>query len=271
MDSFGNSMISVVVLTKNEEKNIKECLESLQWADEIIIVDDYSQDKTRKIAQKFGAKVFKHRLGDNFANQRNFGLKKARGDWVLFVDADERVPPLLAKEIRIATVKKHFSGFYLKRKDYFLGRWLNHGETAHLKFLRLAKKNSGRWQRGVHEFWQIEKGRIGELKEPLLHYSHSNLTEFLEDINYFSTLDAQIFYQEKKKLAFLDWLKPLLKFIQNYFLRLGFLDGFPGLIMALMMSLYSLTVRIKVWEVLLPASSSASIKISFSPSERIMG
>ena len=263
-------MISAVVLTKNEEKNIKECLETLNWCDELVVIDDYSEDKTVEISQKLGAKVFQRHLDDDFACQRNFGLKKAKGEWILFVDADERVTPALAGEIsNLKSQISNFSGFHLKRRDYFLGRWLKHGETANVKLLRLAKKNAGKWQRKVHEFWQIGEGRVGELKSPLLHYPHKNLTDFFESINWFSSLNAEVFCCQGKGLKFLEWGKPMAKFVQNYFFRLGFLDGFPGLVMALMMSLHSLITRVKVREVLFPAKSSASTKISFSSSPRI--
>lgn len=265
-------MITAVVLTKNEEKNIKECLETVKWCDEIVVIDDYSEDKTVEIVEKLGVKVFRHHLGNDFARQRNFALRQAQGEWVLFIDADERVSAALAAEI--TNYKLHitnYSGFYFRRNDWFLGRWLNHGETANVKLLRLAKKGTGRWKRRVHETWEIE-GRIGELKNPLLHYPHQTISQFLEQINRYTTIDAYQFYKKGKKFSLWQILVyPPAKFIQNYLLKFGFLDGFPGLVMALMMSLHSLITRVKLWEVLFPAKSSASIKILFSPSKRVRG
>jgi len=253
-------MISAIVLTKNEEKNIKKCLESIrQLADEIIVIDDNSDDKTRKIAKNFGAKVFKRKLKDNFSNQRNFGLKKARGEWVLFIDADERLSKKLRDEItknlpkltddrqQMTVNSRDNIGYKIRRKDKFLGKWLNFGETAHTKFLRLAKKGSGEWKNPVHEVWQV-KGKIGKLKNPIIHDRKMNVGQFLEKINQYSSLRAKELYKEKVKTnAFLIMLYPMGKFVQNYFLRLGFLDTRPGLVMAIMMSIHSFLVRAKLY------------------------
>lgn len=240
-------MLTAIVLTKNEEKNITECLKSLDWCDEKIVIDDYSKDKTVALAKKLGAKVYQRHLGNDFASQRNFGLKLAKNEWILFVDADERVTPALQAEMFKCLNVQMFKGYYLKRKDYFGGRWLKYGENSRVKLLRLAKKSAGQWQRKVHETWQI-KGKIGELKNPLLHYPHSCLTEFLEKINFYSDLHAQVLYENKVKTN-LFWImaKPLGKFLKNYFFNLGFLDGMPGLIMALMMSWHSFFSQAKLF------------------------
>lgn len=230
-------MISAVVLTKNEQENISDCLKSLKWCDEIIVIDDYSVDKTVKMAQTLGAKIYRRHLDNDFAGQRNFGLEKARGKWVLFVDADERISEALTAEIQSKVLSIKYNGFYLKRLDYFGGRWLKHGETATVRLLRLAKKGAGEWQREIHETWSFNKAqdkKIGELKNPLLHYPHQTISEFLDRINFYSDLHA------KNKPCFWKIIfYPPLKFLQNYFWRLGFLDQEPGLIVALMMSLHS--------------------------------
>ncbi len=240
-------MVSVVVLTKNEEKNIKDCLQSIKdLSSEIIIIDDYSIDKTVKIAKDFGAKVFLHHLDDDFSQQHNFGLKKAENEWVLFLDADERVSPELAKEIKEEIESTNLNGFYLKRQEFFNGKPLKHGETNHY-LLRLGRKGKGEWQREVHEVWEIKEG-IGRLKNPLLHYAHPTLTEFLEHINRFSTIHAQVLKKEGVKPSLLRIVvNPLAKFIQNYIFRLGFLDGTPGIITALMMSFHSFLARTKLY------------------------
>lgn len=262
--------ISAVVLTKNEEKNIEKCLRSLYWCDEIVVIDDCSQDKTVKIAQKMGVRVFTHSLNDDFAHQRNFGLEKAKGEWVLFVDADERIPAALAAEIRSLLKKvgpalafgsgKHpakrgsFSGsdldckgFYIKRRDFFGGRWLKYGETARVRLLRLAKKNAGHWEGAVHEVWKI-KGKTDELTSPLLHHPHPTAAEFLEEINKYSTIRARELYTQEKKINFFEIIVyPLGKFLKNYFLTFGFLDGLPGFLNAIFMSFHSFLTRGKLW------------------------
>jgi len=249
-------MISAVVLTKNEVKNIEPCIKSLWWCDEIIIVDDYSTDKTIEKIQNAKCKsqnenaklkIIKRHLNGNFAAQRNFGLKKAKGEWVLFVDADERVTPALAAEIKKKIFKTRFTGFYLKRQDFWAGKWLQHGETGSIKLLRLGKKSAGKWERPIHEVWKI-KGKIGTLKNPLLHYPHPTLAEFIRDINLYTDLNAKFFYQQGVKAPFWQILAyPLGKFFINYFWKRGFLDGLPGFVFALLMSLHSFLTRTKLW------------------------
>lgn len=240
--------ISAVVLTKNEEKNIAACLGTLAWCDEIIIVDDDSCDKTPEIAKKFGAKVFQRKLGNDFSKQRNFGLEKANGEWVLFIDADERISEKLAQEIKkIVKERPLVSGFYLKRKVKFLGRWLKHGEAGRTGFLRLARRGTGKWQGRVHEEWQA-KGKKAALKEPLIHKQNITLSKFIKRINFYSTLRAQELKERGRKFCFFELLFfPPLKFMQNFFLRQGFLDGMPGLILAILMSTHSFFVRAKLF------------------------
>ncbi|MBI3385194.1 glycosyltransferase family 2 protein, partial [Candidatus Gottesmanbacteria bacterium] len=234
-------MISAVVLTKNEEKNIERCLGSLLWCDEVIVIDDDSDDKTIEIIQnakaksqklKLKVKIFQSHLGNDFSAQRNIGLEKTKGEWVLFVDTDEVVTKDLAKEIGeiVAKDNQTINGFYLKRQDFFEGKWLKHGETANVKLLRLARKRSGKWQGRVHEEWKIT-GKAADLTSPLLHYPHETLSEFLKEINYYSTIRAQELKENGSKTKFWQIIfYPKIKFLQNYFLRLGFLDGFSGLV-----------------------------------------
>ena len=146
-------MISVVVLTKNEEKNIGDCLDSISWCDETIVIDDHSTDKTVEIAKKKGARIFMRSLMQDFADQRNYGLEKAKGDWILFIDADERASSALWYEIMQHTSESidDYAGFYIKRLDTMWGKALRHGETGNVALLRLAKKGAGKWEGTVHE------------------------------------------------------------------------------------------------------------------------
>lgn len=242
-------MISAVVLTKNEEKNIIDCLEGLAFSSEIIIIDDNSSDRTVELAKKIKAKVYTRPLDNNFSSQRNFGLEKASGEWVLFIDADERVSSLLRDKIIQSTSQQinQYDGFYLKRCDVMWGKKLEHGETASIKLLRLARKNSGQWEGKVHEVWKV-KGRVGELRYPLLHYPHQTVTEFLEEINFYTDLRAQELYMQSIHVYWISIvLYPVGKFIYNYIIRLGFLDGLTGLVIAIMMSFHSFLTRGKLW------------------------
>lgn len=240
--------VTAIILAKNEETNIEDCIKSVTWCDEILVIDDNSTDKTSAKAKKLGAKVILHALENDFSKQRNFAIGEATKDWILFVDADERVPKELEAEIKkVLENTTDITGYYIKRHDYMWGKFLKYGETGDLYLLRLAKKNKGKWIGQVHESW-ASLGKVRELRFPLLHFPHATIGEFLFEINFYSTLRAQ---ELKTQMIQAHWfdiiLYPKVKFIQNYFLRLGFLDGTQGLILALMMSMHSFLVRGKLW------------------------
>lgn len=245
-------MISAVVLTKDEENSIIDCLESLNWCHEIIVVDDFSQDRTIEIINNLKNKkitVFRRALNKDYSKQRNFGLSKANYEWILFVDADERVSPTLRDEILKATSERNnYDGYFIKRRDFIWGKELRYGETGNIKLLRLAKKNEGWWRGRVHEAWEV-KGNIGQLNASLAHYPHQTITEFLREINFYTDIRAKELFDNGTKASWLSIiLYPKAKFILNYFLKLGFLDGIEGLIMAILMSFHSFLVRSKLWK-----------------------
>jgi len=240
--------ISAVVLTHNNEDTLASTLESVKFCDEVLVIDDNSEDKTRSIAEKSGAMVYERELGGNFAAQRNFGLSKARGEWGLFVDSDEEVPESLAREVKEAVLQVDVNGFYLKRQDVMWGKPLLHGETQNVRLIRLAKKGKGQWQRPVHEVWNVT-GVVGTLINPLRHTPHPNVAHFLDDINTYSTINAAYLFEEKARVSWLQiLLYPVGKFFQNYILRLGFLDGMPGITIAIMMSFHACLTRAKLWQ-----------------------
>ncbi len=240
--------ITAVVLTKNEAKNISACLSSLSFCDEIIIVDDFSDDNTVALAEKFDARVFRRKLDNDFAAQRNFGLGKAGKDWVFFIDADERVSPELKAEI-LRLDEEKYQGFFFSRQDVLWGKTLKHGETAKVRLLRLARRNDGKWERRVHEEWQV-KGKTMLLKNPLMHYPHQTLDEFIDDINRFSSLHAEANYLEAKRSTLAKIiLWPLGKFVYNYIILLGLLDGTRGFVIAMLMSLHSFLAWGKLWKI----------------------
>jgi len=244
-------MISVVVLTKNEEVNIVDCLESIAWCDEIVIIDDYSTDRTLQIIKNFNprVKIFQHELKMDFSAQRNFGLSKAKGDWILFVDADERPSNSLKGEIMdyVSSKNTEYAGFSIQRRDIMWGKELKHGEAGSIRLIRFGKKNSGSWFGKVHEDWQIS-GKIGEFNTQLLHYPHQTIAEFLKEINYYTDLRAKELYDSGIRTNFFQIiLYPKAKFILNYFFKLGILDGIEGLVFAMLMSFHSFLVRAKLW------------------------
>lgn len=240
--------ISAVILSKNEEKNIASCVGSLNFCDEVILVDDNSTDKTVEIASNLGARVLTRSLDRDFASQRNFGLERAKGEWILFIDADERVSQKLQKEI-VAEISKpsQVKGYYLRREDIIWGKRFRFGETPSLKLLRLARKGFGSWKRKIHEVWEVDDfTKI--LKNPLIHYPHQSLSIFIDEINFYSSLHAQENIKEGKHSSILKIiLWPKLKFFQNTILRLGILDGTHGFVVALIMSFHSFLAWSKQW------------------------
>lgn len=246
-------MISVVILSKNEEENIKRCLESVKWCDEIILIDDNSSDRTLEIAKKYKTTIYSHPLNNDFSTQRNFGLSKATNEWILFVDSDEVISDPLAYEISNATglVKdqdfNNFNGFYIRRSDFIWGKQLKHGETGNAMLLRLAKRGSGLWAGKAHEVWKI-RGRVGKLINPLLHFPHKTMEEFLKEINFYTDIRAEELKSKNVRAHFWSILSyPLGKFLVNFFFKRGFLDGIHGLIFAILMSFHSFLVRGKLW------------------------
>lgn len=241
--------LSVVILTRNEEANIKDAIASVRFADDIVVIDDNSTDKTVKIATKLEARVYIRDLNNNWADQRNFGLKKAKGKWVLFLDADERVSKQLKNEI-LGAIENPFvrtEAFYLKRKDFVWGKGLNHGETSRVKFIRMARPGVGKWVRKVHEEWVV-LGRKKEFKYPIYHYPHETLNEFLDSVRRMSFLHAEANRLEGKRSSLLKivvW--PKLHFVRNWIFRFGFLDGTEGFIVALIMSFHSFLSWSSLW------------------------
>ncbi len=241
--------ISAVILAKNEEKNIIEAIKSVGFCDEILVIDDQSTDKTTSLATQLGATVISHPLNNDFSQQRNFALTKATCEWVLYLDADERVSKELQEEI-VKTVQNatNVSGYYLRRIDFMWGKFLKHGETGNVYLLRLAKKDAGTWVGKVHETW-ISTEPTQELSHPLYHYPHVNVTEFLQEINFYSDIRAkELFGQKVQANVFTILAYPTGKFIQNYLAKRGFQDGTAGLVLALLMSFHSFLVRGKLWQ-----------------------
>lgn len=245
-------MISAIILTKNEEKNIEKCLESIKWCDEIIVIDDNSTDKTVEIAKKYKLTIYLHPLNNDFSSQRNFGQSHARHEWILFVDADEIVSDALSFEISNAIKLKDnnlrtFDGFYIKRSDFMWGKQLRYGETGNIKLLRLGRKDSGLWEGRTHEEWRV-KGSVGILINPLWHFPHKTIKEFLEEINFYTDIRAKELMSKNTKVFFWSLLiYPLGKFLVNYVIKRGFMDGMQGLVFAIIMSGHSFLVRSKLW------------------------
>jgi len=236
--------ISVCIISFNEECNIRRCLESCRWADEIVVVDSMSDDGTAQIAKEFTGQVFE-RPWPGYEKQKNFALSQARGDWVLSLDADEEVSETLRQEILQSIAgPKAKDGYRIPRRSFYQGRWINHSGYYPDRQLRLFKRKRGQWVGGrVHERVDVG-GNVGDLKNDLLHYPYKGgISGQLKTIDSFSTLIAQDMYENGTRYHPCRLLlRPVFKFLEVYFLKLGCLDGVAGLIIAVS-SAYAMFVR----------------------------
>jgi glycosyltransferase involved in cell wall biosynthesis len=246
--------VSVAIITKNEEANLARTLHSVRWADEIVIVDSGSTDRTGEIARALDAKFFVEEW-KGFGAQKNSAIAKCTGEWVLALDADEEVSAELAQEIR--RVLEHgpqFDAYFLPRRNLFLGRWIRHGGYYPDPKLRLFRRGSAAFEESaVHETIR-RTGAAGHLSGDLIHPAYPTLDAYIEHMNRYSTLGAvQAAARGKTSRSIFAFLwnvcvNPLATFCYNYFVRLGFLDGREGLLVHLYHSAYVSWKYAKVWE-----------------------
>lgn len=243
--------LSGIILARNEEKVIDRCIESLSFCDEILVVDDGSSDETVKRALSKGVRVVSHPLSDDFAAARNFAMKEARGEWLLFVDADEIVTKGLGKEISELIPEAGVVAYRLKRRDVWWGKPLRFGEVrkaAEKGIVRLMKKDSGRWRGTVHEEFFAD-GQVGTCQHYLNHFAHTSINDFISHVNEYSTIRARELQKNGvSSNAATIVLYPLGKFIYTYFFLLGFLDGAGGFVYSFLMSFHSFLVRSKLYQ-----------------------
>jgi glycosyltransferase involved in cell wall biosynthesis len=247
--------LSIVLITQNEEKNLGGTLASVMpllvdGGGEIIIVDSGSADRTLEIAASHGAKIFPE-AWKGFAAQKNSAMHKASGDWVLQLDADEALEPELATEIKtVLASSSGLLGFWIPRKNFFMGRWIKHGGFYPDPKLRLVLRGAGKFEEyGAHPTIKIA-GPTAQLKHSLIHNAYPTLRGYIDHMNSYSTMGAQVVLENGKRgfsLADIA-IRPWLTFVYNYILRLGFLDGREGLLLHLYHSVYVSWKYAKAWE-----------------------
>jgi glycosyltransferase involved in cell wall biosynthesis len=241
--------VSVYVLTFNNERTIERCLHSLRWADELVLVDSYSTDGTVEICRRFTDQVYQ-RTWTNHQDQYQYAADLTSNRWVMFVDADEEVPPELAREIKdeLRTDNGQCDGYIAHRRTYYLGRWIKYGGWYPDYEIRLYDRNKGRWEGGLHAKVKV-KGRVKTLKNRYYHYTYRDISDQIQTIDKYSRIASEDMFREGKKFRFIHMLlNPPFRFIKEYIFKGGFLDGIPGLIIAVSTFYYAFIKHAKMWE-----------------------
>jgi glycosyltransferase involved in cell wall biosynthesis len=239
--------ISVIVITKDEEKNISDCLKSVEWADEIIVVDAESTDRTIELAKKYTDKIF-IRKWEGYVPQKKYALSLASNEWVLSVDADERITTELKNEI-LNISSGTFDGYKIRRKNFLLNKEITSCGWGNDYQLRLFKKEkTNLTERLVHEGFTVD-GKIGMLKNPMLHYTFSSFTDYFNKINYYTSLKAEELFKQKRKInGWTIFSHTVSAFFLFFINKRGFRDGVRGLIISLLHSVSTMLNYIKLWE-----------------------
>ncbi|MDO8487439.1 MAG: glycosyltransferase family 2 protein [Candidatus Curtissbacteria bacterium] len=244
--------ISVVISAFNEEKMIEDCLKSAKLvADEIILVDNTSQDSTVEIAKKYTDKIFIRPNDPVMLNRnKNFGFSKATGDWIISLDADERITGQLASEIKKAVAKKDFNGWEIPRKNIIFGKWIRHSIWWPDYNLRLFRRGYGKFaEKHVHEKLDV-KGEIGQLENPMTHYNYQTVSQFIGKLDKtYTESEVDNFLKSGKSIFWYDAIRwPANDFIKTFFFQQGYKDGLHGLILSQLQAFYALIFFAKVWE-----------------------
>ena len=246
--------ISAIIIARNEEKMLEDCLRSVSWADERILVDTGSTDKTAELAKRLGARVVETKDGD-FSKWRNLGAKEATGDWLLYVDADERVTPELRAEI-VSTINSqqstisNYTAHAIPRRNFLLGHEMHWGGWWPDYVLRLIRKDALiQWEGKLHEQPKI-KGEVGKLKNPLIHITHRSLSEMVEKTNNWSEIEAQLLFKSHHpKMTWWRFFSVAFReFWYRGILNLGFLDGPVGIIEIIYQMYSRMITYAKLWE-----------------------
>ncbi len=222
--------LSVIIPTYNEENYIEAALKSVTFADEIIVIDSYSSDKTIEIAGKYTPKILQRKF-DNFSNQKNFALSHATGDWVLFLDADERITHSLENEILEVIENPKYEGYKINFPHFFMNRFLYHHDDD---VIRLVRRDKASFSGSVHEKLNVD-GNIGQLKNFMLHFTYKGLHHYIQKKENYAWFQAEQLYAKNKKTTYFHlFFRPLYRLFNSVVIRGSFRDGIPGITVAVL-------------------------------------
>jgi glycosyltransferase involved in cell wall biosynthesis len=242
--------LTVTVITRDEQDNIEEALRSVSWADEIIVVDSHSTDETVAIARRLATRV-ETRDWRGYSEQKNYAASLASHDWILSLDADERVTPALAREIQAVMERgPQQRGYRISRVTWYLGRWLLGTDWYPDYQLRLYDRRAGRWNgRRVHESFELSDGAAGRLRHHLEHYAYRNVSDHISSIDHYTTLAAEQWLEEGRRTNLLELaVHPPAAFLRNFLIRRGVTNGIAGFLVSTLNSYYVFLKLVKLWE-----------------------
>lgn len=245
--------LSVVITSHNNQDLIADCIDSVSFADEIIVINNESVDATPDLAKRMGAIVIDHKNNPKQLNEsKNFGFSKARNNWILSLDPDERIEPDLAKEIQeiVKDSDTDFDGYLMPRHNVIFGKVIRHGLWYPDKQLRLFRKGKGKFPNiHNHELLEVE-GKVGELAGHIKHFNYHTVSQYIQKIDQmYSDNEAETYLAKGKKVTWRDAIRfPAADFLSNYFARKGYKDGLHGLVLALLQAFYMFVVFCKIWE-----------------------
>lgn len=243
------TILSATIITLNEEKDLQKTLESIKdLVDEIVVVDSGSSDKTVEIAKRFRAKVYERKF-DNYQNQKNYAQDMAKGEWIISIDADEKLDEKLKIEIKKVIESGLFDGYSIPRKNIIFGKFIRFSrwQPELDRHIWLWKKEEGRWVGEVHEEVFVKSGKVGRLTGFKIHYQYDSISDFFDMINRYSELEAKEMVKKGKRFSLTRFIfDPIYNFLVRYFYRLGFLDCWRGFVLSYLMAIYHLSLWIKV-------------------------
>lgn len=247
--------ISAIVITLNEENNISECLETLKWCDEIILVDSGSADNTVKIAEEFTKNIF---TAENlpYGEKRNLGIEKASHEWIIWLDADERITSEIQEEIQQKITAGKINAYYINRKSFFINKFIKHCGWYPDYTLRLFRKASGiRFDSSLVHEKAVYSGNTEKLRNDILHYTDRSFEHYINKLNKYTSLSAEELSKKGKKASIFDIIfRPVFTFFKMYFLKLGFMDGYTGLVLCTLSSIHVKTKYSKLYLINKPNS-----------------
>lgn len=247
--------LSVIIIAKNEEESIGGCLKTVRWANEILVVDTGSIDKTLEIVKKHGARIIKYTSKGNYSDWRNKGLKEAKGEWILYIDADERVTPELKKEIQAEINYRplnvdHFNAYAIPRRNFIFGKEMKYGGWSPDYVKRLFKRSElEKWTGELHEEPKF-KGELGHLKSPMIHKKNLTLSDMVEKTNKWSQIEAKLMFESRHpEMNILRFMSAVFReFWHRMIVKTAFLDGPRGIIYALYQVFSRFVSYAKLWE-----------------------